>query len=103
AGGRPPVAMSHSMNQVPGLLDLLADARIGALFAASKAALVLDRGGRLLLANKAALSLLRAETRAEVEQAIAAERGPFASVLRQLSEAPDDKPQTHTLPLKSGR
>jgi len=88
------------MTQVPGLLELLADARIGALFAASKPALVLDREGRLLFANRATLNLLRAGDAAEVAEAVSAERGPFASTLRQLAESADGAPQPHTLPLK---
>jgi len=89
------------MTQVPGLLELLADGRIGALFMASKPALVLDREGGLLFANRATLNLLRADTRAGVAEAVSAERGPFAAALRQLSEAADDVAQIHTLPLKA--
>ena len=89
------------MTRVPGLLELLADGRIGALFASAKPALVLDREGGLLFANRATLNLLRADTHAEVAAAVAAERGPFASALRQLSEAADGATQIHTLPLKA--
>src|SRR5690606_19836357 len=63
---------------------------------------VLDREGRLLLANRGLFSLLRAGSRADCAAAIAAERGPFASVLRQLAEAPDEAEQVHTLPLRTG-
>ncbi|HEX5778826.1 MAG TPA: ATP-binding protein [Xanthobacteraceae bacterium] len=89
------------MTQVPGLLELLADERIGALFASAKPALVLDREGGLLFANRATLNLLRADTHAEVAAAVAAERGPFASALRQLSETAEGAAQIHTLPLKA--
>jgi PAS domain S-box-containing protein len=90
------------MSQVPGLLELLSDERIGALFAASKPALVLDREGRLLFANRATLNLLRVNASAEVEAAVSAERGPLASILRQLSDTAGEASQPHTLPLKAG-
>jgi PAS domain-containing protein len=91
------------MTQLPSLLQLLSDARIGALFAAPKPAFVLDREGGLLFANQASLALLRAGSRREAEAAIAAERGPFAAALRGLSEEPaGSAPQMHTLPLKVG-
>jgi PAS domain S-box-containing protein len=89
------------MSQVPGLLELLSDARIGALFAASKPVLVLDREGRLLFANRATLNLLRATTAIEVAEAVSAERGPFASTLRQLADSTNGLEQPHTLPLKA--
>ena len=91
------------MTQVPTLLKLLSDARIGAYFSAPKPAFVLDSEGRVLFANQASLALLRASTRREVEAAIAAERGPFAAALRGLNEAAADAaPQMHMLPLKVG-
>jgi PAS domain S-box-containing protein len=91
------------MTQVPDLLQLLADARIGLLFAAAKPALVLDRDGKLLFANRASLALLRTDTRRKANAAIAAERGPFTAALRGVSEAPADAaPQLHTLPIRIG-
>jgi len=89
------------MTQLPSLLQLLSDARIGALFAAPKPAFVLDQEGRLLFANQASLALLRAGSRRDAEAAIAAERGPFAAALRGLNDEPaGSAPQMHTLPLK---
>ena len=88
------------MNQAPRLLQLLADPRIGALFLTAKPALVLDAEGRLLLANGASIALLRGRSRRDVAEAIAAERGPLASILRQLRET--DAPQTHALPIRVG-
>ena len=91
------------MTQTPSLLQLLSDARIGALFSAPIPALVLDSAGGLLFANQASLTLLRAGSRHDAEAAIAAERGPFAAALRGLKEGPADAPpQIHTLPLRIG-
>lgn len=92
--------MSH---QIPRLFQLLSDARIGQTFGAAKPAIVLGENGRLLIANRALLTLLRVNTRTEAAAAIGAERGPLAAVLRQVNAGTAGAPpQKHILPLQCG-
>jgi PAS domain S-box-containing protein len=86
------------MNLPPRLPQLISDERVAALFAAPKPGLVLDEEGELLLANRAALTLLRTGSAADAAAAIAAERGRIAATLRSLMDGPaNDRAQKHTL------
>ncbi|MEX0589646.1 MAG: PAS domain S-box protein [Xanthobacteraceae bacterium] len=86
------------MNLPPRLPQLISDERVGALFAAPKPGLALDDEGNLLLANRAALTLLRTGSVADAAAVIAAERGRIAATLRQLVEGPANGPaQKHAL------
>jgi len=86
----------------PRLLQLLSDVRIGATVVSPKGAFVLDPHGELLLANRAALDLLRVADRAAATKIIAAERSPLAPMLRELSRSVPDTPQACALPLRIG-
>lgn len=88
--------------RLPRLFQFLSDARIGATFAAPRAAIVLDQFGELVLANRAALALLRVRSRTEAAAILVAERGPLAPILRELQQASSDAAQMHALPLRVG-
>jgi PAS domain S-box-containing protein len=86
------------MTHRPRLIQLISDARIGALIMAPKPALLLDGEGNLLFANRASLTLLRAASGAEVAAGVAAEKGRLAASLRRILDAPADDPgQRYTL------
>jgi PAS domain S-box-containing protein len=91
------------MQQLPAVVQLLTDPRVGALVSAPKPAFIVDSSGNLLLANQAALVLLRVNSLDEASTALAAERGPIAAAARTVMDRPaGSPPQLQSLPLTAG-